>query len=73
MTIRLDEPRSFPVVEWPAIEPDWAPGSRFPHYRERTLPASTTAVRDFDVLVDLNRARLISLRPRNAEKMKIAP
>jgi hypothetical protein len=73
MTIHLDAPRSFPVVEWPAIETDWKPGSRFPHYRERTFPASATGVRDFDVLVDLNRARLISLRPRNAEKMKIAP
>jgi hypothetical protein len=73
MTIRLDAARSFPVVEWPAIEPDWSPGSRFPHYRERTLPASVTDVSDFDVLVDLNRARLIALRPRNAEKMKIAP
>jgi hypothetical protein len=73
MTIHLDAPRSFPVVEWPAIEADWKPGSRFPHYRERTLPASATDISDFDVLVDLNRARLISLRPRNAEKMTIAP
>jgi hypothetical protein len=73
MTIRLDAPRSFPIVEWRAIEPDWTPGSSFPHYRERTLPASTADVSDFDVLVDLNRARLISLRPRNAEKMTIAP
>jgi hypothetical protein len=73
MTIRLDAPRSFPILEWPAIEPNWGPGSRFPHYRERTLPASVTAVRGFDVLVDQNRARLVSLRPRNAETMKIAP
>jgi hypothetical protein len=71
MTIRLDTPKSFPVVEWPAVQTDW--GAGFPHYRERTLPASATDVRDFDVLVDLNRARMVSLRPRNAEKMKIAP
>ena len=73
MIIRLDAPKSFPVVEWPAIEPDWTHGSGFPHYRERTFPASTTDVSDFDVLVDLNRDRLISLRPRNAEKTQIAP
>jgi hypothetical protein len=73
MIIHLDAAKSFPVVEWPAIEPDWTRGSGFPHYRERTLPASATDVSDFDVLVDLNRDRLISLRPRNAEKMKIAP
>jgi hypothetical protein len=71
MIIRLDAPKSFPMVEWPAVEADWTLG--FPHYRERTLPASATDVRDFDVLVDLNRARMVSLRPRNAEKMKIAP
>jgi hypothetical protein len=73
MTICLDAPRSFPIVEWPAIEPDWTPGSSLPHYRERTLSASAADVSDFDVLVDLNRARLISLRPRNAKKMTIAP
>jgi hypothetical protein len=73
MIVRLSAPKSFPVIEWPAIETDWTPGSRFAHYRERTLPASAIDVRDFDVLVDLNRARLVSLRPRNAEKMKIAP
>jgi hypothetical protein len=66
MIIRLNAPRSFPVVEWPAVQ-------GYPHYRERTLPASATDVRDFDVLVDLNRPRLVSLRPRNAEKMTIAP
>jgi hypothetical protein len=73
MIIHLDAPNSFPVVEWPAIEPAFGPGSSFPHYRERTLPASATSISDFDVLVDLNRGRLISLRPRNAERMKIAP
>jgi hypothetical protein len=71
MIISLDAPKSFPMVEWPAVEIDWSLG--FPYYRERTLPASATDVRDFDVFVDLNRARLVSLRPRNAEKMKIAP
>jgi hypothetical protein len=71
MTIRLNEPRSFPIVEWPAVQEEWTRG--FPHYRERTLPASATAIRDFDVMVDLTRARLVSLRPVNAEKMKIAP
>lgn len=73
MIIHLDAPKSFPVVEWPAIEPIFGSRSNFPNYRERTLPASATNVSDFDVLIDLNRDRLISLRPRNAERMKIAP
>jgi hypothetical protein len=73
LIIHLDAPTSFPVVDWPAIEPDFGPGSSFPHYRERTLPASATNISDFDVLVDVNHDRLISLRPRNAERMKIAP
>ena len=71
MIISLDAPKSFPIVEWPAVQSDWS--LAFPHYRERTFPASATEVRDFDVLIDLNRARLVSLRPRNAKKMEIAP
>jgi hypothetical protein len=71
MTISLDAPKTFPIVEWPAVQSEWS--LPFPHYRERTLPASATAVRDFDVRVDLNRGRLVSLQPRNAEKMTIAP
>jgi hypothetical protein len=71
MIVDLETPRSFPVVEWPAVQSDWS--LPFPHYRERTLPASAARIRDFDVFVDLNRDRLVALRPRNAEKMKMAP
>lgn len=70
LELRLAEPASYPMDQWPAVE--HGPGLD-PPYRERTLPMAMDNVQQLRILVDFRREQVVSIEPVIDDNVRITP